>query len=202
MTRTFSITFDYLCPFARNAHEHVVTALQAGADWDVEFVPFSLKQNHVREGATDIWDRDDWRETAGMLALTTGLAVRDRWPERFLDLHLALFAARHDAGRDIRDEAVIRDALRSVGLDADEVLAELATGEPLGTLRKEHRYAVDEYRVFGVPTFIAGSDAVFVRFMHRPDGDADLARSTIERVVDLLTGWPDLNEFKHTRIPR
>ena len=30
---------------------------------------------------------------------------------------------------------------------------------------------------------------------------ATVARGTIERVVDLL-GWPDLNEFKHTSIPR
>ena len=43
----------------------------------------------------------------------------------------------------------------------------------------------------------------------RPTGDtpllgADPAGSIriIERVVDLPTGWPDLNEFKHTTIPR
>jgi hypothetical protein len=36
--------------------------------------------------------------------------------------------------------------------------------------------------------------------MRRPAGDGKVARSTIERTVDLL-GWPDLNEFKHTSIP-
>lgn len=202
MTHTFSITFDYLCPFARNAHEHVVAGLQGGADWDVEFLPFSLTQNHVREGEPAVWDRDDWRDAAGILALTAGLAVRDRWPQRFLDAHLALFSARHDRGQDIRDEGVVRSALRSAGLDPDEVLAEVETGEPLSTLRKEHDYAVDEYGVFGVPTFIAGSDAVFVRLMERPGDDHDLAIRTVERVVDLLTGWPVLNEYKHTSIPR
>ena len=34
-THTFAVTWDYRCPFARNAHEHVVTGLQGGADWDV-----------------------------------------------------------------------------------------------------------------------------------------------------------------------
>jgi hypothetical protein len=38
--------------------------------------------------------------------------------------------------------------------------------------------------------------------MTRPAGDGDLARTTIDRVLDLLNGHPDLNEFKHTRIPR
>jgi hypothetical protein len=53
-----------------------------------------------------------------------------------------------------------------------------------------------------VPTFVANDQAVFIRLMHRPDGDAAVAISTIERVVDLVAGWPDLNEFKHTSIAR
>jgi hypothetical protein len=43
---------------------------------------------------------------------------------------------------------------------------------------------------------------VFVRLMNRPDGDAEVARHTIERLIDTITGWPSLNEFKHTSIPR
>ena len=38
--------------------------------------------------------------------------------------------------------------------------------------------------------------------MDRPRGDIELATKTVERVVDLVTGWPGLNEFKHTSIPR
>lgn len=202
MPREFAITFDYLCPFARNANEHVVTALRGGADWDVPFVPFSLAQVHVEEGGTDVWDREDWRSSSGVLALSAGLAVRERWPERFLDAHVALFAARHDEGGDIRDPDVVRRALSSAGLDADEVFDEITGGAPLEALRKEHTAAADDHDVFGVPTFVADGDAVFVRLMHRPEGDADRARTTIERVLDLLTGWPELNEFKRTRIPR
>ena len=56
--------------------------------------------------------------------------------------------------------------------------------------------------VWGVPTFVVGDQATFVRLMHAPDGDTDLARRTVERLVDLVSGWPDLNEFKHTSIPR
>jgi hypothetical protein len=49
---------------------------------------------------------------------------------------------------------------------------------------------------------VTAGDAVFVRLMHRPEGDAKVAITSIDRVVDLLEGWPDLNEFKHTRIAR
>ena len=53
-----------------------------------------------------------------------------------------------------------------------------------------------------MPTFIANDEAVFIRFMHRPHGDVAVAIRTIERAVDLVAGWPDLNEFKHTSISR
>jgi len=52
----FSVNWDYRCPFARNAHEHVMAALDAGADWDVTYVAFSLNQAHVEEGQHDVWD--------------------------------------------------------------------------------------------------------------------------------------------------
>ena len=198
--RAFTVTWDYRCPFARNAVEHVVTALQAGAPWDVRFVPFSLNQAHVEEGQPDVWD--DPSKASSLLAMQVGIALRDRWPEQFADAHLALFRARHDESRDIREEGVLREILTEQGIDADAVLAEVATGTPLETFRKEHERVVADHHVFGVPTFIIDDQAVFVRVMHRPRGDAAEARRTVERVVDLLTGWPDLNEFKHTSIPR
>jgi hypothetical protein len=38
--------------------------------------------------------------------------------------------------------------------------------------------------------------------MTRPEGDGAVARDTIDRVLALLVDHPELNEFKHTRIPR
>lgn len=200
---TFTITFDYLCPFARNASEHVVTALRDGADWDVTFLPYSLTQGHVEDGDPGVWDRDDPDAESGILAFQVGLAVRDHFPDAFLDAHEALFAVRHDDGADIMDEAVLRAALERVeGLDADAVLAVVRTGEPLETLRKEHERGVAEHDVWGVPTFVGDDRAVFVRLMTRPAGDAALARRTIERVLDIVGGFPELHELKQTDLPR
>ena len=197
---SFAVSWDYRCPFARNAHEHVVEGLRGGADWDVHFVPFSLNQVHVNEGDPDVWD--DPTKAPALLAMQAGIVVRDRFPARFLDTHLALFAARHDLGLDVREETVIRHVLTEAGVDADAVFNEIADGWPLETFRKEHEHAASEHSVWGVPTFIAGGQAVFIRFMNRPHGDTELAASTISRAVDLVGGWPELNEFKHTSIPR
>ena len=200
MTTSFAVTWDYRCPFARNAHEHLIAALEGGAPWEVTFVPFSLNQVHVVEGGLDVWDDPALAHT--LLPMQAGIAVRDLMPERFLTVHAALFRARHDEGRDVREEGVVRAVLDECGVDASRVFDEIDSGATLATFRKEHEASVAEHHVWGVPTFIAGGQAVFVRLMDRPHGDAELATRTIERVLDLVTGWPELNEFKHTSIPR
>jgi hypothetical protein len=197
---SFSVTYDYRCPFARIAHLHVIEALEAGADWDVTFVPFSLKQMHVAEGDPSVFD--DPTSDTGLMVLQASVVVRDRFPDAFLATHRALFDLRHVESQDLRDPEIIGKALRGVGVDPDEVFAAIDEGWPLEAVRKDHESAADQHHVWGVPTFIVGDDAVFVRLMEAPDGDAALAVGSIERVLDLLTGWPQLNEFKHTRIRR
>jgi hypothetical protein len=200
MTTSFAVTWDYRCPFARNAHEHVLCGLASGADWDVRFLPFSLDQTHVEEGAPAVWEAPD--RYRGLLANLAGIVVRDRFPERFRAAHLALFGARHDEGRDVREREVVAKVLDGAGVDGEAVLTEIDAGWPLEVLRDSHVDLADRLGVFGVPTFVSGDDAVFVRLMHRPEGDAKVAITTVDRVVDLLEGWPELNEFKHARIPR
>jgi hypothetical protein len=200
MPRTFHVTWDYRCPFARNAHEHLLDGLAAGADWDVTFVAFSLGQVHVAEGDPDIWETPE--KDSGLLALQAGVVVRDRYPDAFAAVHRGLFAARHDNALQLRDPDVVAAVLDANGVDSNAVLDEIAGGGPLDVVRKEHEGAVASHEVWGVPTFLSGEQAVFVRLNDRPAGDAALATSTIERVVDLLDGWPALNEFKHTTLRR
>ncbi len=189
----FAVTFDYLCPFARNANEAVLSALAGGKEWTVTFRPFSLAQAHVEEGEPPAWERPE--AASGVRALLWGLAVRDEFPEAFPAVHRALFAARHDHGLDIKEEAVIREAVAASGPNPDAVAEVVASGRPAKVLAAEHNEAAERWSVFGVPTFIVGDEAVFVRFMERDRVD------DLERVLDLLT-WTNLNEFKRTRVPR
>jgi predicted DsbA family dithiol-disulfide isomerase len=195
VARSITVTFDYRCPFAYNGNAAVLAATRAGSDVDFRFHPFSLDQAHVEEGDPPIWERAPSERGSGTLALQYGLAVRDTFPEHFAAAHLALFAARHDHGRKLADEDVLRDAIAEAGLDADGVTDEVASGRPLATLAEEHAAAVERWGVFGVPTYVEGDEAVFVRFMAR--GRVD----DLERMLDLLD-WTRLNEFKRTRIPR
>jgi hypothetical protein len=198
--QTFAVTWDYRCPFARNGHEHLLDGLEAGAPWDVSFVPFFLNQSHVPEGGTPAWD--DPAQQADLVALAAGVVVRDRFEALFPAVHRSLFTARHDDGGDLRDPAVVRAALTRAGADADLVMAEVDAGWPAKVVRDEHDRVVSELDVFGVPTFIAADSAAFVRLMTRPQGDGQVARDTIDRVLGLLDDHPELNEFKHTRLAR
>lgn len=199
MTRNFSLTWDYRCPYARIAHDHVVTALRGGAGWEVAFLPFSLGQTHVEEGRPDVWD--DPASDSGLTALQVGVAVRDQLPERFLDVHQALFDFRHLGAGDLRDRGALAKVLVDQDVDAEAVLAEVDSGRPLATIKSEHQRSVALHHVWGVPTFIVGEHAVFARLLTPAEGDVALATSTIDRLLDQID-WPILNEFKHTSIPR
>jgi hypothetical protein len=189
--KPFSVTWDYRCPFARNAHEHLVTALADGADWDVTFLPFSLSQVHVPEGGTAVWDDPD--KFKDLIALAAGVVVRDQYPGQFGAVHHALFSARHDQSLDLRQAAVVAGVLDAAGVPGDKVIAEVEAGAPIEEIKRSHLLAVDEWSVFGVPTFVVDGRAVFVRLMSRPQGDAALARRTIEGIVRLVDEQPDLN---------
>lgn len=199
MTHAFALTYDYRCPYARIAHEHVITALRDGAEWDVKFVPFSLAQVHVAEGEAPVWERPD--DDSGLLALQASVAVRDTQPEHFLDVHHALFEHRHADGGQLRTRGDLTPVLATTGVDVDRLWLEVDSGRPLATVEKEHTTYAESHQVWGVPTFVVGDAAVFVRLLHLPDGDGALARATVDRVLDQIA-WPILNEFKHTSIPR
>ena len=199
MTRSFGLTYDYRCPFARIVHDHVITGLRAGADWDVTWLPFSLGQAHVAEGEPSVWERPE--SDTGLLALQVSIAVRDTQPDRFLDAHHALFEHRHAAAGAIAGRDDLTPVLEAAGVDVDAVWAEVDSGRPLATVEKEHTAFVDSHKVWGVPTFIVDDAAVFVRLLDLPQGDAAVATESIERILDQI-GWSSLNEFKHTSIPR
>jgi hypothetical protein len=195
VSRSFAVTYDYRCPFARIAAEHVVTGLRADAPWNVRWVPFSLSQVHVEDGDPPVWERPEI--DSGLLALEVAAAVEELAPEQFVDVHRDLFDVRHVHSHSLRDPDVLSAVLARHGVDAEKVWTHIADGGPRETVKRAHEEIVASHDVWGVPTFIMGDQASFVRLM-RPSADGPEAIRSIERILDLLDGWPELNEFKHT----
>jgi hypothetical protein len=199
MTLAFSVTYDYRCPYARIAHDHVIAGLRAGADWDVTFLPFSLGQAHVAEGEASVWETPE--NDSGLLALQASVAIRDTQADSFLDAHDALFEHRHAAAGDLRSREALGVVLEGAGVDVEALWTEVDSGRPLAAVEKQHTSFVESHNMWGVPTFIVDDRAVFVRLLERADGDSGLAIATVERILQQIE-WPLLNEFKHTSIPR
>jgi protein-disulfide isomerase-like protein with CxxC motif len=181
-------------------HEHLVTALQSGAPWKVDIVPFSLGQVHVEDGALSVWD--DPAKADELLAVATGLTVHHLFPESFYDFHLAMFRARHDRAQDISDWKVISSVLTDNGLDPDLVLKGIESESILREYRDRHTDSVERLDVFGVPTFIIGDTATFVRVMTRPNGDPQHSIDLIGSLLSMMERHPEFNEIKQTSIPR
>jgi hypothetical protein len=195
----FELSYDYLCPFAHIVHEHVVDALRAGAPWQVTFTPWTLRQVHKEEGAPDVWDDDTKRDE--LLALEASVAVRDGWPDRFYDVHQALFRARHDRGIKLATRDEVGQVLDEAGADVAKVFDVVDGGEPRTVVAESYQRLVADHEAFGVPTFIAGDQAVFVRLMARPTSSED-AIAAITEVMHRVVDDTRLNEFKRTTIPR
>jgi hypothetical protein len=194
---SFGLSYDYRCPFAKNIHLHVLAALAAGADFDVEFIPWTMSQGHRAPGAIDVWD--DPEHDQALLALAVSVSVRDEQPELFLATHEALFRARHERAIRLASMAEIETVLLPLGVDMDKVSSDLASRRPHRVIA-ENYHAMQTYDAFGVPTFVVASDATFVRYMKPPNGDGLASAQIIESLVTLMAHQPELNEFKHTRV--
>lgn len=195
---SFDLSYDYRCPFAKNIHLHVITALRAGADFTVNFVPWTLNQGYKEEEAPDVWD--DPTRDAALVALAASVSVRDHQPDLFLDAHEALFLARHRDGVRLATLDEVSVVLDKVGVDVDRVRDDLASRRPYGVIGTSF-HDFERYEAFGVPTFVVNGAATFVRYMTVPSDDAKDSIRVIESLVTLMELEPELNEFKHTQVP-
>jgi hypothetical protein len=177
--KNFQVSYDYRCPFAKNIHLHLVTALQAGADFQVNFIPWTLSQGYREDGAPDVWN--DLARDSELLA------------------HEALFKARHERAIRLVTIEEIDEVLGPVGVDMQRVRDDVATRRPHQVIGESFAQ-YERYEAFGVPTFVVNGDATFVRYMTAPGDNAYDSIKMLDALVTMMELEPALNEFKHTRV--
>ena len=195
---SFQLSYDYRCPFAKNLHLHVVTALRAGANFEVTFVPWTMSQGSKADGAPDVWDDGD--RDGDLLALAVSTSVRDLQPQYFLDVHEALFRARHELAIRLVTMKEIDGVLAPTGVNLEDIHADVASRRPHKVIGESYR-EFDRYEAFGVPTFVVDNVATFVRYMTTPNDQPGESIALIESLIHLMTNQSALNEFKHTTVP-
>jgi 2-hydroxychromene-2-carboxylate isomerase len=195
---SFDLSYDYRCPFAKNIHLHVLKALEAGADFNVNFVPWTMTQGYQEDGAPGVWNDPSF--DAEHLSLAVSVSVRDEQPDLFFAAHEALFRARHEQAIRLVTIEEIDSVLRPLGVDMEQVRIDVASRRPHEVIGKSYE-EFSTYEAFGVPTFVVNGDATFVRYMVPPNGDAAESVKIIQSMITLMALEPNLNEFKHTRLP-
>ncbi|MDE3107770.1 MAG: DsbA family protein [Acidobacteriota bacterium] len=196
--KSFKLSYDYRCPFAKNIHLHAIAALRAGADFSIEFSPWTMSQGYRDAGAPDVWV--DPAKDADLLALAVSVSIRDQQSAHFLDAHEALFRGRHERGLALKSWADVETALAATKVDLAAVRRDVNTRRPHEVIGATFR-EFENYEAFGVPTFVVDGDATFVRYMQAPSGNGQASAKLLDSLVTLMSSEMDLNEFKHTKVP-
>lgn len=184
----FASTYSYIAAMR-------IGPLAAAADLGVRWRPFLLGPIFGAQGWNDspfnIYEakgRYMWRD---MARLTEAYALpfkrAEAFPQRSIlaarvallgeaegwiaDFTRAVYTAQFGEGRDIGDEAELREILQRLGLDADDLLARAVTPENKAALKANTDEAIAA-GVFGAPSFTA------------PDGELFWGSDRLEQAID------------------
>ncbi len=201
--RKFIYTFDYRCPFARNMTELIYYANKFDDKFKVDPIPLCLDQFHVEPDEMNIWDLED--RDKYLVALLSFNVVKEYFPDEMWKFHMEMFLSRHDLGINLRSEEQVLKVLKKVGFndtDALFVIEEAKSDKVVKSYAESHIELVEKYEVFGVPTIVLADSAVFVRLMERTIKPSQKAVEKLEYIIGMVEGHPDINEIKHTIVPK
>jgi hypothetical protein len=94
----------------------------------------------------------------------------------------------------------IDEALAPVGVDLKVMHEDVASRRPHKVIG-ESFHESEAFEAFGVPTFVVGDVATFVRYMVPPTEGGVGSIAVIDSLLELMVREPELNEFKRTKIP-
>ena len=171
-----------------------------GDNLQIDWKPFILAQVNSKEGPEwKAWEQAEDSPNLGLLAMRSGEAARRQGTKAFETFQLALLTARHQDRKDLSDPEVIMEAARASGLDMARFQKDLADESILKDLAESHTKGVDEYGVFGVPTFIfPDGTAAFLKTYRPPDEDAV---KMFEDLLGTMGKWNYVGEIKRPQPP-
>lgn len=162
---------------------------------DIDWQPFSLEQANSKEGPE--WKA--WEQPEALLSLRAGEAARRQGPTAFDAYLLALLKARHEDRRDLAEEETIIDAARTAGLDVARFREDLADKDLLEDIGRSHTRAVEEFGVFGVPTFVFPNGASTFLKAYRPKDEE--AVEMFDALWKVMAEWKYVGEMKRPQPP-
>jgi predicted DsbA family dithiol-disulfide isomerase len=166
----------------------------------VSWKPFLLAQVNSKEGPEwKAWEQKEDGDSHGLLAMRAGEAAQRQGSKAFEAFHLALLTARHQDRKDLSNTDVIMESAEASGLDMARFRKDLADGSILQGLGDSHTQAVEEYGVFGVPTFVFPNGAsAFLKTYEPPEEEAV---EMFENLKGVMGSWKYIGEVKRPQPP-
>lgn len=187
-----SCFFDYTCPYSYRAFAWLNGAAAAGADIEVSWRTFSLREANREPDAPSPLEDDEIRSTS-LLALALSHAAREGDFDRY---HRAVFRAMQVEERHLEEADLLAMALEA---GVDTAVFDRARPRWLAAVAADHRDAVSRFGVFGTPSFVLdGQAVVFVKLAALPEAGREL--DLWNSLCTLARCFPDLLEIK--RPPR
>ena len=155
---------------------------QSGDQLDINWRGFLLEQVNNKQGPDwKVWEQPDDYEFRGLWALRAGVAAKMQGKEVFQKFHIALLRARHEDRVNIGDRGVLMEGAGGVGLDLEKFRADMEDPAVKEKVVANHLEAVENYGVFGTPTFVfPNGAAAFLKMLKPPEGNGI-------RVLELLS---------------
>lgn len=170
-----------------------------GRQLEVNWRSFPLEQVNSEDEGWLMWEQsvDDTRSLRAFLAAE---AVREQGDAAFRAFHLGLLRAVHERKMPVHDlETMEQAAKQTPGVDVQRVLRGMDRPELRERIAQDYGRGVDEYGVFGTPTFLFdGGDAVFVKTSIPPADDSLPFFEALQRFSEQR---PYVRELKKPRRP-
>ena len=195
------IFYDYRCPFVYNAALWLNRVKEVwGNDLQVTWRYFSLEYANNPDGVEFITaSEQDHQQPRGIWALRAGAAARRQGEEAFHRFHLNLLLARHEEQRNLEDTQVLVDVASVSGLDTQKFQQDICDRSTLRRIAEDHTSGIEQYGIFGTPTFVFENGATAFLKMLRPPQGEEVA--VFRHLITLMQDHPYVGELKRPQPP-
>ena len=173
-----------------------------GNDLAVNWRYFSLEQINSKEGPNwKIWEQPEEFPSRTRLAFRAASAARQQGSAAFERFHMALLRLRHEERCEVAQVDTLLEAARQAGLDLAQFQSGLSNPALDAELARDHTTAVEQYGVFGTPTFVfANGHAAYLKM--RPTAPSDQVMEMWETFKRVVAERPYVEEIKRPSPPR
>ena len=146
------------------------------------------------------WGESDENLDGSLWGLRAGVAAQRQGDDAMRRYLLLLLKARHEERKDLGDQDLLKSLAAEARLDIPQFEKDLADRSILDEIAASHKEAVEEWGVFGTPTFVFENGASAFLKMIRPRTPEE-AEEAFDSVVRVMQSNITVGEIKRPQPP-